>query len=95
MLPVSAVSPPPGQGGRLSRYVLYSRGDCRLCEEMLAALRAQMGAGFPVEIVDVDSDPALEARYGEHVPVLMDGDTELFRHHYDPAKFSAYIAKLR
>jgi len=54
-----------------------------------------MGAGFPVEIVDVDSDPGLKARYGEHVPVLMDGDTELFRHHYDPAKFSAYAAKIR
>ena len=93
MLPVSAGS--PGKGDRLSRYVLYSRGDCRLCEEMLAALRAQMGAGFPVEIVDVDSDPGLKARYGEHVPVLMDGDTELFRHHYDPAKFSAYAAKIR
>jgi hypothetical protein len=62
---------------------------------MLAALRAQMGADFPVEIVDVDGDPALKARYGEHVPVLMDGDTELFRHHYDPAKFAAYISKIR
>ena len=93
MLPVSAGS--PGKGDRLSRYVLYSRGDCRLCEEMLAALRAQMGAGFPVEIVDVDSDPALKERYGEHVPVLMDGDTELLRHHYDAAKFSAYTTKLR
>jgi hypothetical protein len=62
---------------------------------MLAALRAQMGAAFPVEIVDVDSDPALKARYGEHVPVLVDGDTELFRHHYDPAKFAAYATKMR
>jgi hypothetical protein len=93
--PVSAVSPLAREDDRPSRYVLYSRGDCRLCEEMLAALRAQMGAGFPVEIVDVDSDPGLKARYGEHVPVLMDGDTELFRHHYDPAKFSAYAAKIR
>ena len=95
MRPVSAVSPPPRADDRLSRYVLYSRGDCPLCEKMLAALRAQMGAGFPVEIVDVDSDPVLKARYGEHVPVLMDGDTEVFRHHYDPAKFAAYAAKIR
>ena len=93
--PGSVVSPPSGEDRRRSRYVLYSRRDCRLCEEMLAALRAQMGAGFRVEIVDVDSDPALKARYGQHVPVLMDGDTELFRHHYDPAKFSAYAAEIR
>ncbi len=95
MRPVSAGSPLPRAHDRLSRYVLYSRRDCRLCEEMLAALLAQMGGGFPVEIVDVDGDPALKARYGEHVPVLMDGDTELLRHHYDPAKFAAYAAKIR
>jgi hypothetical protein len=93
--PVSAVLPLPRADGRLSRCILYSRGNCRLCEEMLAALRAQMGAGFPVEIVDVDSDPALKARYGEHVPVLMDGDIELCRYRYDPAKFAAYAAKIR
>ena len=95
MRPVSAGSPQPRKGDRLSRYVLYSRRDCRLCEEMLAALRAQMGEGFPVKIVDVDSDPGLKARYGERVPILMDGDTELLRHHYDSAKFAAYVAKIR
>jgi len=93
--PVSAVSPLPRAHDRHSRYVLYSRGDCPLCEEMLAALRAQMGAGFPVEIVDVDSDPALKARYSRHVPVLMEGDTELFRHRYDPVKFAAHATKIR
>jgi len=93
--PASAVSPQPREDGRVPRCILYSRGNCRLCEEMLAALRAQMGAGFPVEIVDVDGDPELEARYGEHVPVLMDGDAELCRHHYDPAKLAAYADKIR
>ena len=95
MRQVSARSPLAREGDRLARYALYSRRDCRLCDAMLVALREHMGAGFPVEIIDVDSDPALKTRYGEHVPVLMDGDTELFRHHYDPAKFSAYTAKLR
>ena len=95
MRPVSAVSRLPRAGERLSRTILYSRRNCRLCEEMLAALRAQMGAGFPVESVDVDSDPALKVRYGEHVPVLMDGDIELCRYHYDPAKFAAYATKIR
>ena len=95
MRPVSAVSLLPRSDERLSRYILYSRGNCRLCEQMLAALRALMGADFPVEIVDVDSDPALKARYGEHVPVLMDGDTELCRYRYDPAKFSPHATKIR
>jgi len=93
--PVSAASPLPRSDERLSRYILYSRGDCRLCEEMLAALRMQMGADFPVEIVDVDSDPALKARFGKHVPILMDGEIELCRYHYDAAKFSAHATKIR
>jgi len=93
--PASAGSPLRRPDERLSRTILYTRANCQLCEEMLAALRARMGAGFPVEIVDVDSDPALRARYGEHVPVLVDGDTELCRHVFDPAKFAAYAAKIR
>jgi len=62
---------------------------------MLEALRLQLGADFIVTIVDVDSDPALEARYGEHVPVLMAGDTELCRHVVDPARVAAYVAEIR
>ncbi len=38
--------------------------------EALAPLRESLG--FSVEIVDVDTDPALEARFGELVPVLTD-----------------------
>jgi hypothetical protein len=91
----SAISPLPRADERLSRYVLYSRRDCRLCEEMLAALQAQMGTDFSVEIVDVDGDPALKARYGEHVPVLMDRDTELCRYRYDAAKLAAHVTKIR
>jgi hypothetical protein len=60
---------------------------------MLDALRSQLGADFPVTIVDVDSDPALKARYGEHVPVLVGGEAELCRHTYDAARLAAYLAE--
>jgi hypothetical protein len=62
---------------------------------MLEALRSQLGADFPVTIVDVDSDPGLKARYGEHVPVLVAGEIELCRHAYDPARLAAYASELR
>jgi thioredoxin reductase (NADPH) len=62
---------------------------------MLEALRLQLGADFLVTIVDVDGDPALKARYGEHVPVLVDGETELCRHTYDAARLAAYLAEIR
>ena len=62
---------------------------------MLEALRSQLGADIPVTIVDVEGDPVLKARYGEHVPVLMSGDTELCRHTYDTARVAAYVAEMR
>jgi thioredoxin reductase (NADPH) len=75
--------------------VLYGRADCRLCDDMLAVLRSRLGADIPVTIVDVDGDPALKARYGEHVPVLVAGETELCRHRLDAAKLTAYLSAIR
>ncbi|WP_371763030.1 glutaredoxin family protein [Massilia sp.] len=54
-------------------FTLYSRSYCHLCEDMLAALQAFMarqGQAYTVDVVDVDADPALVARYDELVPVL-------------------------
>jgi hypothetical protein len=77
------------------RLVLYSRSGCHLCDEMILALRLQLGPDFPVVIVDVDSDPALELRYGERVPLLMDGETELCGYRYDSVKLAAYASEIR
>ncbi len=54
---------------------LLSRAYCHLCDEMLAALRPIADAhGASIHVVDVDADPALEAAYGDDVPVLFAGD---------------------
>jgi thioredoxin-like negative regulator of GroEL len=55
------------------RFTLYSRSYCHLCEDMLAALQAFMarqGRAYAVDVVDVDADPSLVARFDELVPVL-------------------------
>ena len=62
---------------------------------MLEALRLQLGEDFPVTIVDVDSDPTLKARYGERVPVLVAGETELCHCTYDPARLATYVSDMR
>jgi hypothetical protein len=62
---------------------------------MIAALRAmQASRSFELEIVDVDSDPLLEARYGEFVPVLAGLDVELCHYHLDAAKVNEYLSKI-
>ena len=76
---------------------LYSRAYCHLCHDMLAALEALRGepgvAYFDIDVVDVDADPALEAKYNELVPVLVDGeDRELCHYFLDAAKVRKYLS---
>ena len=49
---------------------LYQRDHCHLCDLALAVLAAARAPEFAS--VWIDGDPALEARYGERVPVLRD-----------------------
>ena len=92
----TGLSAPPGAGHEPDdvRLVLYSRRYCHLCEEMLTALRL-LAPALAVEIVDVDSAPALEAEFGELVPLLMDGRVELARYRLDPNKIRAYLSRTR
>ena len=77
------------------RLTLYGRTYCHLCEDMRSAL-AELGAEFDLEldIVDVDRSEALEARYGERVPVLAHGETELCHYFLDRPAVTAYLVRL-
>ena len=44
--------------------------------------------------VDADADPGLEVRYGERVPVLLHGETELCHYFMDVAKVRDYLSKI-
>jgi len=64
---------------------------------MLAALRAleQPGQAFEIDVIDVDADPALEARFNELVPVLYGelDQPELCHYFLDEAAVRAYIER--
>jgi len=67
---------------------------------MLAALEALRGEpgvpDFGIEVLDVDADPALVAKYDELVPVLLDGEgRELCHYHLDAAKVREYLGAIR
>ena len=84
---------------RTLSFTLYSRSYCHLCEDMLAALQSLQTEQlrFEVEVVDVDLDPALVARFDELVPVLF-GDPaqpELCHYHLDAAAVQRYVDAAR
>jgi hypothetical protein len=60
-------------GASAPSLILLTRPDCGLCEEMLAALKG-LQARLPlppIRVLDVDSDPLWQRRYGLTIPVLL------------------------
>jgi hypothetical protein len=59
---------------------MYTRQGCHLCDEAWALLKAaQERHGFLLDAVDVDTDPALVAEYGDCVPVVIVNGRARFR----------------
>ena len=58
----------------MTRFILFQRDDCHLCD---LALQVLAEARFPeFASVFIDDDDALEAAYGMRVPVLRDAAAE-------------------
>ena len=78
-------------------FILYSRSYCHLCDDMLLALaQCADSRPFAVEVIDVDNEPVLLARYDELVPALMgrstDGRLQQLCHHFlDPDTVVAFF----
>ena len=75
---------------------LISRSCCHLCHDMeqsLIPLAAEFGV--LVDVLDADTDPDLEALYGERVPVLLHERNELCHYFLDVAKVRDYLSKIR
>ncbi|MGH8326184.1 MAG: glutaredoxin family protein [Steroidobacteraceae bacterium] len=76
-----------------SRITVVHRAGCELCDEMLADL-ARLGRSLPlpaVEVLDVDSDPDVQRRYGLHVPVLLLDGTVVCRHRLDAEELARLL----
>ena len=63
----------------LMQYLtLYSTSHCSLCDQALELLVSMPGlAGVQLEVIDVADDDSLLERYGEKIPVLRMGESEL------------------
>jgi thiol-disulfide isomerase/thioredoxin len=75
---------------------VLSRTYCHLCEDMIAALEQFQGRySFEIDVVDVDSNPRLEEKWGDKVPVLLDGDRELCHYFLDIEVLDARLARMK
>jgi len=72
------------------RLRLFQRDVCPLCDQALAVLAAARVPDF--ESVWIDDDAALEARYGERVPVLRDSmDARELDWPFDGERLAAWL----
>lgn len=56
------------------QVVLYTRNDCKLCDDAKADLQAlHKELPFDLVEVDIDSDPDLKTDYGDRIPVVQAG----------------------
>jgi hypothetical protein len=86
-----------GAPARLTpQLTLLTRAYCHLCDTMreaLVPLARQHGA--TIAEFDVDTHPALEAAYGDLVPVLLHGDVDtgvvLCHYHLDRQRVTAAL----
>lgn len=78
------------------KLTVLSREYCHLCHEMIAALQQLQGRlSFEVQVVDVDLHPELEAKWGDKVPVLLDGEIEICHYHLDIKALDARLTRMK
>ena len=91
-------APERRRGSADLRLTFLTRAYCHLCDTMRDALVSLAAAhGATVREIDVDADPALEAAYGELVPVVLYGDVDdgqvLCHYHLDRARIVAALSR--
>ena len=72
---------------------LYTKTDCTLCDEARTALeRVRARVPFALEVLDIGADPALSARYGERVPVVLVDGAESYEYVVDEDDLEARLS---
>ena len=81
----------------MPRITFYSKPGCHLCEEARAVIDgvvARLEASVEIDEIDILGDPALHARYGEEIPVvLIDGKMHSYWR-VDAARFEKALKEL-
>ena len=79
-----------------SIVTIYTRNGCHLCEIAEGTLKGlQSELDFEIETRFIDGDLALEAKYGEQIPVILIDGEHLDFWRVNPERFRASLARHR
>ena len=68
----------------MAHLLVYSKPGCHLCEEAVRVLtQFQTQVPFTLEEINIEDDPALFAKYGEQIPVVLLNGEFLFEYAVD------------
>jgi glutaredoxin len=78
------------------KLTVLSRNYCHLCDDLITALedfRGRFSSPFEIDVVDIDQHPALEEKWGDKVPVLLEGETEICHYFFDAAALERHFSR--
>ena len=78
-----------------TRVTFYTRPGCHLCDVAKREIAAAGGAdSYELVEVNIDADPALQARYGWDIPVVAVNGVVAFKHRLTAADFRRELQRL-
>ncbi|HLP80827.1 MAG TPA: glutaredoxin family protein [Nitrosomonas sp.] len=80
------------------QLIVFGREECHLCQDMMYALHTlQQHVSFDLQVIDIDSDKELIARYGEKIPVLVSAEDhqEICHYFLNMTALDDYLGKFR
>lgn len=73
----------------------YYRDGCHLCEDMWQHLQSiRETHPFDIDLIDIDSNADLRARYGTLIPVLASGEEIICSYYLDPVGLERFLRSL-
>lgn len=79
----------------LPEVVLYTRAGCHLCDEAKVQLEAlRKSVAFDLREIDIDTNPELQRRYNDEVPVIFIQGRKAFKYRLDPTQFLERLRRL-
>jgi len=74
---------------------IYSRPGCHLCDEAKEVVeRVRLRFPFLLRVINIETDPEIEKRYGEKIPVVFINGNKAFKYHVDEAELEKKVKKL-